>query len=452
MQSVYRRLVWAVLVLAVVVGQPAISRAFSTGIPSTVFGPSGCPLCHSGGITPTVLLSGPTTVDPGDTADYTLTIFGNPAQQWGGFNVAANGGALTTGGPFATGTQTISGLGGLAEITHATPKQGDIMNIIEFSFRWTAPPTFTGTVTLRGWGNNVNHNLTSSGDAAALATIDIVSSAPSPTPTATPTPGPDLCGDDAPLDPPLVGDAAGQSCEKAIAKAGGLYAKKGLKAVQNCLKALQAGKVVGDPLAVCAGSAAAAVPPTEPKAAEALAKAELKLRALIAGKCDDTTVASLGLCATTESALEACVLAAHHQAIVDAIATQYGNLQATQDPDARRCQGSIGKNAAGLLNAYVKASQKCLNTRNKDAIAGSGAALCIGSVSGGFVPPTDSDVATAIQKATGKLSSKISATCTETDVGNLDACAGNKADLVTCLVCAQRSIVFDLLGAQYGGS
>jgi hypothetical protein len=297
----------------------------------------------------------------------------------------------------------------------------------------------------------VNGDNLPGGDAAMLATLDIVSSAPSPTPTATPTPGPDLCGDVAPLDPALVGDDAGQSCEKAIAKAGSLYVKKGLKAAQTCLKALQASGVANQPIALCTGSSAAVLP-TDPKAADALSKATAKLRALIAGKCDDPTVGSLGLCAATETGLEDCLLAAHHQGIVDAIASQYGALQPTADPEARGCQGAIGKSAAGFLNAYLKASGKCLNARNKDGTAGSGAALCIGSVSGGFVPPTDGDVADALQKAAAKVGSKISSSCTETDVANLDACAGNKSDLIDCLVCAQRGIAFQLLGAQYGGN
>ena len=99
-----QRLVWIAMGAAIAIAQPSMSRAFSTGIPSTVFGSAGCPLCHAGGVTPTVLLSGPTTVDPGDTADYTLTIFGTPPQTYGGLNVAANGGTLSTGGPFAIGT------------------------------------------------------------------------------------------------------------------------------------------------------------------------------------------------------------------------------------------------------------------------------------------------------------------------------------------------------------
>ena len=441
-----------IAILALVLAQPTVGRAFSTGIVSSVFGNTGCPACHAGGVPPSVLLSGPTVVDPGDTATYTLTIFGNPAQSYGGLNVSATGGTLSTGGPLAAGTQALAGLGGLAEITHTTPKQGDFLNAIDFSFQWTAPPTFVGSVTLRGWGNNVNLNGFPTGDAAALATVSIVSSAPSPTPTATPTPGPDFCADAAPLDPPIVADADARSCQKAIAKAGVLYVKQGLKAVQACLKTLQAGDATGDPIGLCAGSAAAAVPPTDTKAAAALAKAETKLRAVLAAKCDSAAVGGLGLCAPTEPGLEDCLLAAHHQGIVDAITTQYGDLQTTTDPNARRCQGAIGKNAAGFLTAYLKASQKCLDARNKDGSPVAGAASCIGAVSGGFVPPADGEVAAALQKAAGKLSSKITALCTETDVANLAACASNKSDLVTCLVCAQRGIAFDLLDAEYGGN
>lgn len=445
-----QRLAWLAAMLAILC-QPAVSRAFSSGIPSTVFGPTGCPLCHAGGATPTVVLSGPTTVDPGDTADYTLTIFGNGSQQYGGLNVAADGGVLSTGGVFASNTQTVAGLSGLTEITHTAPKQGDFTNVIEFSFRWTAPAVFTGTVHLRGWGNNVNHNLFNSGDAAALATLDVSSSAPTATPTATPTPGPDLCGDAAPMDPALVADDAGRSCQKAVAKAGGLYAKQGLKAAQTCLKTLQASGAPADPIGLCAGTTAASAP-SDAKAAAAFAKTATKVRAVIAAKCDDAAVATLGLCAPTTSGLADCLLAAHHQGIVDAVVAQYGALEPTADPSARRCQGAIGKSAAGYVTAYLKASQKCLNARNTAGTTGSGAALCIGAVSGGFVAPTDGKVAAAIEKAAAKLSAKVDASCTETDIASLDACADNQSDLIACLVCAQRRVAFLLLASEYGGS
>jgi len=73
-------------------------------------------------------------------------------------------------------------------------------------------------------------------------------------------------------------------------------------------------------------------------------------------------------------------------------------------------------------------------------------------MSGGFVPPTDQKVAEALPKAAGKLSSKVSGSCTETNVTDLAACASNKSDLIQCLVCGQRAIAFELLGDQFGGS
>jgi len=200
-----------------------------------------------------------------------------------------------------------------------------------------------------------------------------------------------------------------------------------------------------------AGSTAA-VAPADGKAAAAFTKAASKLRGLVTAKCSDTAVAALGLCAATAAGLGDCLLATHHQAIVDALAHQYGNLEPSADPDVRKCQAAIGKNVAGYLSAYLKASAKCLDQRNKSATPGDGAELCIGAVSGSFVPPTDARVAEALLKATGKLSAKVSSACSEDGVAALDACAGNKADLIDCLVCSQRRLAFDLLGSQYGGN
>lgn len=445
------RHLWVLATVVAVVGQADVGLAFSGGIPSNVFGTSGCPLCHAGGQTPAVVLSGPSIVNPGDTAPYTLTIFSHAGQPYGGLNVSTDRGVLSIGGPFAAGTQLLSGSGGRAEVTHLAPKLGDFTHIIEFSFLWTAPPAFTGAVTLTGWGNAVNRDLFSTFDAAAVDRLEIFSSVASATPTPTPTPIP-MCGDIEPLDPPLVADAAARSCQRAIAKAGGLYVKKGLKAAQGCLKLLQASGAGGDALGVCAGSAAAAVPPLDAKAAAAFAKAEDKLRRTVQSKCGDASAAALGLCATTAAGLGDCLVASHHQAIADAIANQYGDLEPSPDPSARKCQGSLGKSAAGFLNAYLKASAKCLNERNAGGTATSGAALCIGAMSGGFVPPADAKVAETVIKAAGKLASKVSASCTETNVAALASCGNNKSDLVECLVCAQREIAFAVLGSQYGGN
>lgn len=155
---------------------------------------------------------------------------------------------------------------------------------------------------------------------------------------------------------------------------------------------------------LCAGTTAA-LAPIDAKAAAALAKAGSKVRKLIAAKCDDATVGALALCASAGNGLADRLIAAHHQGIVEAVVAQYGDLPPTADPSARRCQGAIGKSAAGYLNAYLKASQKCLNARNSDDTPGCGAARCIGAMSGGFVPPNDDKVAAALQKASAKLAS-----------------------------------------------
>ena len=93
---------------------------------------SDCTTCHNSpnGGPPTVTLSGPTTIAPGATGDYTFTI--TPAagsdQTQGGFNVSVNSGTLIAG----TGSQ-LSGV----ELTHDGPMAG--AGTLSWSFQWTAP-------------------------------------------------------------------------------------------------------------------------------------------------------------------------------------------------------------------------------------------------------------------------------------------------------------------------
>ncbi|MEO8605358.1 MAG: choice-of-anchor V domain-containing protein [bacterium] len=435
-------------VVALVVGlAPAAGHAFSNGIASSLLGGVGCNACHSSGTTPSVILSGPTTVNAGDTALYTLTIFGSPAQRYGGLNVAGSTGVLSTGGPFATQTKTIIGNGGRVEITQSMPKQGDFTNVIEFSFGWTAPANFSGSATLHGWGNAVNLNTFNTGDAADDSSLIIVSGAPPPSPTATPTPGPDYCGMPAtPGEPVLAADGAAQLCQRAIGKAGGLYVKKGLKAIQACLKTYQAGSSPNEPLALCAGTSAAGSP-TDTKAAAALNKAGAKARKLLAAKCSDTALAGLDACATTLSGLQDCLITTHHQQLLDAVASQYGALAPTADKRAQKCQRAVASSAAALLNGALKASQKCLDARNKTGNTAPGAALCIAGAGG---VPSDPKVAGASAKSLAALVKKTAGRCDNSTLAVLATCASNTDDLVTCLSCAQRSALIGLLAAEYG--
>jgi hypothetical protein len=447
-----RRFVSAVLIVGLVVFGARATLAYPTGIASTSLTASGCNQCHSGGVTPVVLLDGPLVVSPGDTVTYTLTIFGNPAQNYGGLNVAASGGVLSLGGSFMSGTKTVTGASGFAEITHTQPKQGDLLNQIEYSFRWTAPASF-GTVTLRGWGNAVDGSGGLDGDAAALSTLLVTSlglgnasATPTASPTATPTPIP--CGDVAPPNPPPVADNDARACQAAIAKVGSGYVKKALKAAQQCLSAYQAGGMAGDPLARCVGTVD--TPPADSKAQALVQKAQEKLHALLTAKCSASALANLDACASTEVELEPCVLAAHQQAIAAALAAEFGGLIPNGDRAVQRCQSAIAAGAAAYLNAYLAAADRCVMA---NAAAGDAAARCFGSLTGAtLVPPTDARVATAITKAEAKLKTLVARKCPNGELAPLDACGKTTAEATACLLCTHRTTVLNLLGSEFGGT
>ncbi len=164
--------------------------AFSGGITSLSFSANGgCNDCHSGGQVPTVTLTGPQGVLPDSLNEYTLTVSAPGAQDLGGLNVSIADGVLSTGGADSANTQAVSGAGGLDEITHTSPKMSS-GGVTTFTFLWTAPSTFS-TLTLSGWGNAVNGNVSTTGDRAAHATLNVFNqSAPTDVPTPTPTPAP----------------------------------------------------------------------------------------------------------------------------------------------------------------------------------------------------------------------------------------------------------------------
>ena len=180
----------SVLLAGVVLGAAQAASAFSIGQTSDQFMPnaaSGCNNCHSGGTTPTVSLTGPTSVLPGSTNVYTFTINNPATQAKGGFNVAAPDGIFSIGGPDSVRTQILAnGSTGALEITHLGAKVA-VSGVTTFTFQWTAPNSFT-SVALTGWGNAVNFDHTNMGDAAASSTL-VVSSAgvQASTPTMTPT-------------------------------------------------------------------------------------------------------------------------------------------------------------------------------------------------------------------------------------------------------------------------
>ncbi len=155
-----------------------------SGNPATNFGMS-CNACHGGGSQPTVFLTGPQTVDAGDTVIYTLSVqsAAPTLQTAAGLDVSATAGAFASLGP---DTQLLE-----EEITHSTPKNNDAGGLATFSFYWTAPPS-AQVVTLYAAGNSVNMNNNPGGDDHANTTLSVEVTEPSAVQlsvlTASPTP------------------------------------------------------------------------------------------------------------------------------------------------------------------------------------------------------------------------------------------------------------------------
>jgi len=150
---------WALPASAVPFG-----RVLHSGNPG-VNGGATCASCHGGGgVAPAVEISGPSTVAPGATANYTLTITGGPAVV-GGFNISTGDG-LGTLTPGDSDSQALNG-----EITHSAPKpfSGDM---VTFDFEWTAPAE-TGAVTMYAAGLSANGANGNSGDAVGTTTFEV---------------------------------------------------------------------------------------------------------------------------------------------------------------------------------------------------------------------------------------------------------------------------------------
>jgi hypothetical protein len=456
---------WIAAAATILILLPKLALAYSTGITSNFFPipANGCNFCHTGGTIPTVELLGPTNVSPGSTNEYTFRIFEVGSQSHGGLNASIALGTLGIGGAFSSGTQaSLNMMSGLDEITHTMPKAA-AGGMVEFSFLWTAPGSFTDA-TLTVWGNAVNFNSSTGGDGAAAAALLISSGAagtptstPTVTPTATPTPTiENPCDADlAPANPASISDTDLRKCQAMLAKAGGLYAKKMMRAVQKCMSSYQKGKLIGpDPVTLCRGTlvGSAYTAPTDQKTADKIAKVDSKLRGLLQKKCTDSLVAQLDSCATTVGDLEDCVIEDHWQTVDGLLQVEFGNLFPSPDSTEQKCQKTIATEGYKFLTKSLKASQKCLDKRSKNGVGGDGAALCIGSVtSGTYTPPTDAKTAAKITKAESKLREKIERKCDSTALAGLDSCATDPMPESDCTVCSHRAAVVSLLDTEFGG-
>lgn len=163
-----RLFLWCVVLIAFsVIGLSLPAHAFPGGV-SGYSGKSGttCTSCHSSGTTPSITLTGPTSVTSGSTNSYTLTVGGTGN---GGLDVAASAGTFTAG----TGTQVLSG-----EIT-----QTSATSTHSWTFSWTAP-TVTVTTTATLYAAAVDGS--GGGTGTLQQAITVTAAAPAPTLTVSP--------------------------------------------------------------------------------------------------------------------------------------------------------------------------------------------------------------------------------------------------------------------------
>ncbi len=89
-----RVLTGLLLGLSVLTGSARPAHATAGGTSSLQYGADGCNACHRGGAVPVVTLEGPTTVAPGSSHDYAVTIGAPGTQDHAGLNVSADTGVL----------------------------------------------------------------------------------------------------------------------------------------------------------------------------------------------------------------------------------------------------------------------------------------------------------------------------------------------------------------------
>ena len=144
-------------------------------VPNGISGYSGangttCTACHSQGTAPTVTLSpsGSTTVTPGSSSSYTLTITGGPGVG-AGFDVSANGGVLVNTAP--SGVRVSGG-----ELVHNSPATMS-GGTYSMSFDWQAP-TAAGNYTIFAAGMSTNGTGGTGGDGTGTTSLQVTVSPP----------------------------------------------------------------------------------------------------------------------------------------------------------------------------------------------------------------------------------------------------------------------------------
>ena len=134
----------------------------SSGHPEFSFGgraTTNCAGCHSDATGAVLTITGPQSVSPGATNQYTARITGGPAVA-GGVDIRVPAGTL--GSITGQGTKLLTS-GAFIDIVHSAPKAFSA-GAVTWNFNWTAPTT-TGTVNMTGAGVSANSDGSEAGDA-----------------------------------------------------------------------------------------------------------------------------------------------------------------------------------------------------------------------------------------------------------------------------------------------
>ena len=150
-----------------------------SGNPSTNGG-AICSACHTpGAATPTVTINGPSVVDAGTSALFTVTISGGPGAS-AGVNISDDDPNAVL-APVDSELRTLS-----EELSHTAPKPFGAGAVV-FDFSWTAP-SYNTTATLYAAGNSSNGAIDLSGDGVGSHTfaINVINGVGGPPPPPAP--------------------------------------------------------------------------------------------------------------------------------------------------------------------------------------------------------------------------------------------------------------------------
>lgn len=181
--NVMKTVMSAVVVVAAVL--PSAAFAYPNGArfgdDSVERSTTGCGGCHgrAASAATTVAFEGPSTIEAGQTGEYTLTVT-NTTSLGAGAVIASDAGTLTAG----EGLVSESGA-----LVHSAPHPG-VAGVTTFTFTLTAPAQ-AGTITLTAAGNAVNLAEGSRGDFWNLGTLAVTVTSNGQTPTEPTEPQPE---------------------------------------------------------------------------------------------------------------------------------------------------------------------------------------------------------------------------------------------------------------------